>query len=100
MHANLHRFRHTVATWAIENHARELDVQYLLGQSTSALVRRYSATYDAAKAAAGRDPDTTTMSVLRADDHVLDEYERPSGRARWRRPLYSHAQGVERCVGP
>ena len=42
---------HLFATWAIENHARELDVQYLLGHSTSAMVRRYSATYDAAKAA-------------------------------------------------
>ena len=31
--------------------ARELDVQYVLGHSTSAMVRRYSATYDAAKAA-------------------------------------------------
>ncbi len=50
VHANPHRFRHTFATWAIENHARELDVQYLLGHSTSAMVRRYSATYDAAKA--------------------------------------------------
>jgi len=51
VHANPHRFRHTFATWAIENSARELDVQYLLGHSTSAMVRRYSATYDAAKAA-------------------------------------------------
>ena len=51
VHANPHRFRHTFATWAIENHARELDIQYLLGHSTSAMVRRYSATYDAAKAA-------------------------------------------------
>jgi len=51
VHANPHRFRHTFATWAIENQARELDVQYLLGHSTSAMVRRYSATYDAAKAA-------------------------------------------------
>ena len=51
VHANPHRFRHTFATWAIENHARELDVHYLLGHSTSAMVRRYSATYDAAKAA-------------------------------------------------
>ena len=50
-HAHAHRFRHTFATWAIENHARELDVQYLLGHSTAAMVRRYSATYDAAKAA-------------------------------------------------
>jgi len=47
----VHRFRHTFATWAIENEARELDVQYLLGHSTPAMVRRYSATYDAAKAA-------------------------------------------------
>jgi len=46
-----HRFRHTFATWAIENGARELDVQYLLGHSTPAMVRRYSATYDAEKAA-------------------------------------------------
>ncbi|MEE8550158.1 MAG: site-specific integrase [Gemmatimonadota bacterium] len=29
-----HRFRHTFATWAIENQARELDVQHLLGHST------------------------------------------------------------------
>lgn len=28
--------RDPFATWAIENHARELDVQYLLGHSTSA----------------------------------------------------------------
>ena len=49
--ANPHRFRHTFATWAIENHAREIDVQYLLGHPTSTMVRRYSATYAAAKAA-------------------------------------------------
>jgi site-specific recombinase XerD len=47
----VHRFPHTFATWAIENEARELDVQYLLGHSTPAMVRRYSATYDAEKAA-------------------------------------------------
>ena len=52
VHTNPHRFRHTFATWAIENHARALGVQYLLGRSTSAMVRRYSATYHAAKAAA------------------------------------------------
>jgi predicted component of type VI protein secretion system len=40
-----HRFRHTFATWAIENDARELDVQYVLGHSTPAMVWRYSATY-------------------------------------------------------
>lgn len=49
--ANPHRFRHTFATWAIENSARELDVQYLLGHSTPVMTRRYAATYDAAKAA-------------------------------------------------
>ena len=46
-----HRFRHTFATWAIENEAREIDVQYLLGHSTPAMVRRYAATYSAEKAA-------------------------------------------------
>ncbi|MGB3904764.1 MAG: tyrosine-type recombinase/integrase [Anaerolineae bacterium] len=46
-----HRFRHTFATWAIESEAREIDVQYLLGHSSPAMVRRYSATYDAEKAA-------------------------------------------------
>ncbi len=49
-HTHAHRFRHTFATWAIENQAREIDVQYLLGHSTSAMVRRYAATYDSAKA--------------------------------------------------
>ena len=46
-----HRFRHTFATWAIEHDAREIDVQYLLGHSTPAMVRRYSATYSSEKAA-------------------------------------------------
>ena len=46
-----HRFRHTFATWAIENGARELDGQYLLGHSSPVMVRRYSATYNAEKAA-------------------------------------------------
>ena len=50
-HTHAHRFRHTFATWAIENQAREIDVQYLLGHSTAAMVRRYAATYDSAKAA-------------------------------------------------
>jgi len=31
--------------------SREIDVQYLLGHSTPAMVRRYSATYSAEKAA-------------------------------------------------
>ena len=46
-----HRFRHTFATWAIQHDARELDVQHLLGHSSPDMVRRYSTTYDAAKAA-------------------------------------------------
>lgn len=49
--ANPHRFRHTFAIWAIENSARELDVQYLMGHSTAFMVGRYSTTYDAVKAA-------------------------------------------------
>ena len=39
------------ATWAIEQQAREIDVQFLLGHSTPAMLRRYTATYDAEKAA-------------------------------------------------
>ena len=46
-----HRFRHTFATWAIAHHARELDVQHLLGHSSPEMVRRYSATYGSAQAA-------------------------------------------------
>ena len=68
VHANPHRFRHTFATWAIENHARELDVQYLLGHSTSAMVRRYSATYDAAKAAAAHASFSPAARLLAGRD--------------------------------
>jgi len=46
-----HRFRHTFATWAIEQQAREIDVQFLLGHSNPNMLRRYTATYDAEKAA-------------------------------------------------
>ena len=46
-----HRFRHTLATWAIAHDARELDVQHLLGHSSPEMVRRYSATYGSAQAA-------------------------------------------------
>ncbi len=46
-----HRFRHTFATVAIRAAAREIDVQHLLGHSTSAMVRRYTRTYDAEQAA-------------------------------------------------
>ena len=40
------------ATWAIAHDARELDVQHLLGHSSPEMVRRYSATYGSAQAAA------------------------------------------------
>ena len=43
-HVHPHKFRHTFATWAIEAEAREIDVQFLLGHSTPAMVRRYAAT--------------------------------------------------------
>ena len=46
-----HRFRHTFATWAIEHDARELDVQYLLGHSSSDMVRRYASAYNCEQAA-------------------------------------------------
>ena len=46
-----HRFRHTFATWAIEQDARELDVQFLLGHSSPDMVRRYASTYNVEQAA-------------------------------------------------
>ena len=42
-----HRFRHTFATWAIQQDARELDVQHLLGHAGPEMVRRYTASYRA-----------------------------------------------------
>ena len=57
---NPHRFRHTFATWAIRVNARELDVQYLLGHSTSNLVgtapvaRRMTVSAASAGRSAGR----------------------------------------------
>ena len=47
-----HRFRHAFATWAIAHDAREPDVQHLLGHRSPDMVRRYSATYGSAQAAA------------------------------------------------
>ena len=44
-----HRFRHTFATWAIQQDAREFDVQYLLGHSSPDMVRRYTATYNSSR---------------------------------------------------
>jgi integrase len=46
-----HRFRHTFATWAIEQDARELDVQHLLGHASPDMVRRYASTYNSEQAA-------------------------------------------------
>ena len=40
-----HRFRNTFATWAIQQDARELDVQHLLGHAGPEMVRRYTASY-------------------------------------------------------
>ena len=39
------------AIWANEQQGREIDVQFLLSQSIPAMLRRYTATYDAEKAA-------------------------------------------------
>lgn len=49
-HVHPHRFRHTFATWAIRSHAREVDVQRLLGHSSLQMVQRYSATYSSDEA--------------------------------------------------
>lgn len=49
-HVHPHRFRHTFATWAIRSHAREVDVQRLLGHASLQMVQRYSATYSSAEA--------------------------------------------------
>ena len=46
-----HRFRHTFATWAIKQDARDLDVQHLLGHSSPDMVRRYASTYNSEQAA-------------------------------------------------
>ncbi len=46
-----HRFRHTFATWAIEQDARELDVQFLLGHASPDMVRRYASCYNVEQAA-------------------------------------------------
>ena len=46
-----HRFRHTFATWSIEQGARELDVQLLLGHSSPDMVRRYASSYNSEQAA-------------------------------------------------
>jgi integrase/recombinase XerC/integrase/recombinase XerD len=46
-----HRFRHSFATWAIQQGARELDVQLLLGHASPDMVRRYTSSYNSEQAA-------------------------------------------------
>jgi integrase/recombinase XerC len=58
-----HRFRHTFATWAIEQGARELDVQLLLGHSSPDMVRRYASSYNAEQAAR-RHPEFSPARML------------------------------------
>ena len=85
MHANPHRFRHTFTTWAIEKEARELDGQYLLRRSTSAMVRRYAATEDAAKA-------TALPAVCGATDCRLVKLVLTPGPDPDRMRLFGHSQ--------
>lgn len=51
-HVHPHRFRHTFATWAIASHAREIDVQTLLGHSSIMMTQRYARTYSSEQAVA------------------------------------------------
>jgi integrase/recombinase XerC/integrase/recombinase XerD len=60
-----HRFRHTFATWAIDQGARELDVQLLLGHSSPDMVRRYTSSYNAEQAAR-RHVDFSPATMLEA----------------------------------
>ena len=46
-----HWFPHTFATWALEQNARELDAQHLLGHSSTEMVQRYATTYNSEQAA-------------------------------------------------
>ena len=50
-----HRFRHTFATWAIRSHAREIDVQSLLGHTSLTMVQRYARTYSSEEAVAAHE---------------------------------------------
>lgn len=45
-----HKFRHTFATMALRAHAREIDVQSLLGHSSLTMVQRYARTYSSEQA--------------------------------------------------
>ena len=61
-----HRFRHTFATWAIQQDARELDVQHLLGHAGPEMVRRYTASYRAEDAARRHARFSPADQMLRA----------------------------------
>ena len=63
-----HRFRHTFATWAIQQDARELDVQHLLGHAGPEMVRRYTASYRAEDAASRH----ARFSARRSDARGID----------------------------
>jgi len=60
-----HRFRHTFATWAIRSHAREIDVQSLLGHTSLTMVQRYARTYSSEEAVAAHG-QFSPVSQLRA----------------------------------
>ncbi len=68
-----HRFRHTFATWAIQQGARELDVQLLLGHSSPQMVRRYSASYNAEQAARRHAAFSPTRLIRTAGPPVFPE---------------------------
>ncbi len=61
-----HRFRHTFATWAIEQDAREIDVQHLLGHAGPEMVRRYTSSYRSEQAAQRHVNFSPTEHALRA----------------------------------
>jgi integrase/recombinase XerC/integrase/recombinase XerD len=62
-----HRFRHSFATWAIQQGARELDVQLLLGHASPDMTRRYSSTYNSEQAAR-RHHEFSPLRVLHSED--------------------------------
>jgi integrase/recombinase XerC/integrase/recombinase XerD len=68
-----HRFRHTFATWAIQQGARELDVQLLLGHSSPHMVRRYSASYNAEQAARRHPAFSPTLLIATAGPPLFPE---------------------------
>lgn len=79
-----HRFRHTFATWAIRAHAREIDVQSLLGHSSLTMVQRYARTYsseEAVQAHAAFSPVGQLATPDAGASHRLPAAVGPSGFA-------------------